>query len=65
MPRPRRRRHGPNPDRRRALGLLAASYDGCTEAIMRAHGFTIEQILRASYGGLTMASLVGRPVRRA
>jgi hypothetical protein len=26
------------PDRRRALELLAASCDGCTEAIMIAHG---------------------------
>jgi hypothetical protein len=29
-------------DRRRALALLAASPDGCTEAIMLAHGFTVE-----------------------
>jgi len=33
------------PDRRRALELLAASPDGCTEALMIAHGFTIEQIV--------------------
>src|SRR5215468_8750339 len=36
MPQPRRRRHGPQPDRRRALELLAASRDGCTEAMLRA-----------------------------
>jgi hypothetical protein len=36
-----RRRH-PKPDRRRALELLASCRGGCTEAIMLAHGFTIE-----------------------
>jgi hypothetical protein len=41
MPHPHRRRHGPQPDRRRALELLASSRDGCTETIMLAHGFTI------------------------
>jgi hypothetical protein len=30
------------PDRRRALELLDASRDGCTEAIMLAHGFKVE-----------------------
>jgi len=38
MPQPRRRRLGPKSDRRRALELLAASRDGCTEALI-AHGF--------------------------
>ena len=42
MPQPyRRRHHGPKPDRRRALELLAAS-DGCTEALMFANGLTAE-----------------------
>jgi hypothetical protein len=41
MPRFRRR---PKPDRRRALELLAASRDGCTEAIMLAHGFPIASL---------------------
>jgi hypothetical protein len=36
-----RRRRGPKPERRRALELLAASLDGCSEAIMLAHGFTV------------------------
>jgi len=36
-------RHGSRPDRRRALDLLASCPDGCTEALMIAHGFTIEQ----------------------
>jgi hypothetical protein len=30
---------------RRALELLAASRDGCTEAIMLAHGFSIDFLL--------------------
>ena len=30
---------------RRALELLAACRDGCTEAIMLAHGFTVEQMV--------------------
>jgi hypothetical protein len=31
--------------RRKALELLAASRDGCTEAIMIAHGFTVPQMV--------------------
>jgi hypothetical protein len=42
MPHPHRHRRGPKPDRRRALELLAASPDGCTEALMFANGFTAE-----------------------
>jgi hypothetical protein len=30
--------------RRRALELLAASPDGCTEAVMLAHGFSINHV---------------------
>jgi hypothetical protein len=45
MPHPHRRRHGPKPDRRRALELLAASRDGCTEALMLANGFPIEMLV--------------------
>jgi len=37
----------PSPIRRRALEFLAASRDGATEAVMRAHGFTVDQIGRA------------------
>jgi hypothetical protein len=44
MPQPCRRRHGPKPDRRRALELLASCRDGCTEALMIAHGFMIERL---------------------
>jgi hypothetical protein len=31
--------------RRRALAVLASSLDGCTEAIMLAHGFTAELLI--------------------
>src|SRR5262249_33782806 len=41
-----RRRRGPKPERRRALELLAASPDGCSEAIMLAHGFTVDFLAR-------------------
>jgi hypothetical protein len=40
----RRFRH-PKPDRRRALELLASCRDGCTEAMMIAHGFNRAQVL--------------------
>jgi hypothetical protein len=52
MPSPRRHRRGPTPDRRRALELLAASPDGCTEAIMLAHGFTVPQMVKLVRAGL-------------
>jgi hypothetical protein len=35
----------PKSHRRRALELLASCRDGCTEAIMIAHGFTIDQMV--------------------
>jgi hypothetical protein len=49
-------RRRPKPDRRRALELLAASSDGCTEAIMIAHGFTIAQIVELVTAGLANAT---------
>ena len=36
----------PNPDRRRALELLAGSRYGYTKAILRAHGFSIDMMGR-------------------
>ena len=43
---PRRRCYGPSkPDRRRALELLAASPDGCTEAILFANEFTAQMLI--------------------
>jgi len=55
MPQPRRRRHGPQPDRRRALELLAGCPDGCTDALMFANGFTAEQLLDLVHAGLATA----------
>ena len=52
MPQPYRPRHGPKPDRRRALELLAASPDGCTEALMFANGFTGELLIELVRAGL-------------
>jgi hypothetical protein len=46
------RRRGSKPDRRRALELLAASRHGCTEAIMRAHDFTIDMLADIVIAGL-------------
>jgi hypothetical protein len=54
---PRRNsRRLPKPDRRRALELLAASPDGCTEAIMLAHGFTVAQMVELVRAGLASAT---------
>jgi len=53
MPRPRRR---PKPDRRRALELLASCRDGCTEAIMLAHGFSIDMMVKLVNAGLATAT---------
>jgi len=55
MPTSRTRRR-PKPDRRRALELLAASRDGCTEAIMLAQGFTVPQMVDLVRAGLASAT---------
>jgi hypothetical protein len=55
MPRPLRRR--PKPDRRRVLELLASCRDGCAEAIMIAHGFSIDMMVELVNAGL--ASVTG------
>lgn len=48
MPTPAARRmRGPKPDRRRALELLASCRDGCAEAVMVAHGFSMELLVEA------------------
>ena len=49
-PPPSRRKH------RRALELLETSLDGCTEAIMLAHGFKIELLVELVQAGLATAS---------
>jgi hypothetical protein len=50
--------------RRRALELLAASRDGCTETIMLAHGFSIDMMVElvnaVLAGGLKMEVAAGR-----
>jgi hypothetical protein len=40
-----RRTRLPKPDRQRALALLTSCPDGCSEAVMVAHGFSIEQMV--------------------
>ena len=55
----RRSRRSPKPDRRRALELLAACPDGCTEAIMVAHGFTTAAIVGLVRAGLASAVVAG------
>jgi len=44
-----------NTERRRALKLLASNADGCTEAIMLAHGFTVEFLVDMVRAGLAHA----------
>jgi len=56
IPRHRARKGTAKPDRRRALELLAASNDGATEAIMAAHGFTVEQLVELVRSGLASAT---------
>jgi hypothetical protein len=46
----------PNPDRRRALELLASCRDGCTEALMLPHGFTTPQLVELVRAGLATAT---------
>jgi hypothetical protein len=55
----RRDRHLlPKPDRRRALEMLArCPQEGCSETLLLAHGFTIEQLVE-----LGRAGLVQRPI---
>jgi hypothetical protein len=62
-----RPRRGPKPDRRRALELLASSPDGCSEAIMLARGFTVEQIAELVRAGLatTNAEMGARTIEVA
>jgi len=50
-----RRKRGPKPNRRRALELLAGSRDGVPEAIMLAHGFSIELLVELVHAGLATA----------
>jgi hypothetical protein len=51
-PMPTGRKRSPPATRRRALELLASCRDGCAEAIMLAHGFTVEQMVELFPAGL-------------
>lgn len=54
MPTARRR---PKLDRRRALELLAdCPHEGCSEAVLLAHGFTIGQMVELVRAGLATAT---------
>jgi hypothetical protein len=53
-PKPNRKRIPPA-TRRRAPELFASCRDGCTEALMLAHGFTIEQMVELIRAGLATA----------
>src|SRR4029077_19152259 len=48
----RRHYRRPNPDRRRALELLAGSRYGYSKAILRAHGFSIDMMVELVKAGL-------------
>jgi hypothetical protein len=52
---PRSRTRSPPATRCRALELLATSPDGCTEAIMIAHGFTVDMLVKLIRAGLATA----------
>jgi hypothetical protein len=49
--------------RRRALAVLADSYDGCTEAIMLAHGFTADLLVELVQEDLASVSTEGKDDR--
>ena len=53
----RSRKRSPPGSRRRALELLEASLDGCTEAIMLAYGFKTELLVELVNAGLATASI--------
>jgi len=44
------------PDQRRALKLLAVSRNGCTEAVMLAHGFPVPLLVELVRSGLASAA---------
>jgi hypothetical protein len=58
----------PKQERRRALELLEASIDGCTEAIMLSYRFKSELLVELVNAGLATATIErivvgGRPVK--
>jgi hypothetical protein len=61
------RKRSPPASRRRALELLASCRDGCTEAVLLAHGFTIDMLVKLIRAGLATAGtervvVGGRPM---
>jgi hypothetical protein len=52
----RGRKSSPLATRRRALELLPSCRDGCTEALMLAHGFTVPQMVELVRAGLATAT---------
>jgi hypothetical protein len=46
----------PKPDRRRAMELLASCPEGCTEAIMLAHGIPVDLMVELVRAGLATAT---------
>ena len=50
------RKRSPPATRRRALEMLAGSRDGVPEALMLAHGFSIELLVELVHAGLATAS---------
>jgi hypothetical protein len=50
------RKRRPKLDRRRALELLPSCRDGCTEALMLAHGFRVPQMVELVHAGLAAAT---------
>jgi hypothetical protein len=54
-PRCNARKRNPPATRRRALELLAGSRDSCAEAIMIAHGFSIDMLVEMINAGLATA----------
>ena len=64
------RKRSPPATRRRALELLVRSPDGMTEAMLRAHGFTVEILVDLVQAGLATAEndrvvAGGRPINVA
>jgi hypothetical protein len=49
--------------RRRALKLLTGSTDGCTEAILLAHGFTVDMLAGLIRAGLATAQAERMSIR--
>ena len=53
-----------NDEQRRALQLLARSPNGCTEALMMAHGFESAMLGHLVVDGLALATAAPYPSRR-